>query len=93
MALARALFGDPVLLVLDEPNAHLDAEGETALVNALKAARERRATCIVVAHRAGFMNIADKLLVIQDGRIEAFGPRDQVAAKLAPPRLASGRRW
>jgi PrtD family type I secretion system ABC transporter len=89
VALARALFGNPVLIVLDEPNAHLDADGENALVNALKAARERRATCIVVAHRAGFMNIADKLLVVQDGRIEAFGPRDQIAAKLAP---AAGQR-
>ncbi len=85
VALARALYGNPVLLVLDEPNAHLDADGEAALINALKAARERRASAIVVAHRAGFMNIADKLLVIQDGRIEAFGPRDQITAKLSPP--------
>jgi ATP-binding cassette subfamily C protein len=84
VALARALYGDPILIVLDEPNAHLDADGEIALINALKAARERGATCIVVAHRAGFMNIADKLMVVQDGRIEAFGPRDQIAAKLAP---------
>lgn len=85
VALARALYRDPVLIALDEPNAHLDAEGETALINALKAARQRGATAIVVAHRAGFMGIADKLLVVQNGRIESFGPRDQVAAKFAPP--------
>ncbi len=84
VALARALYGDPILLILDEPNAHLDAEGEIALVNALKNARERGASALVVAHRAGFMNIADKLLVVQDGRIDAFGPREQIAAKLAP---------
>ncbi|MET0545097.1 MAG: type I secretion system permease/ATPase [Caulobacterales bacterium] len=84
IALARALFRDPVLLVLDEPNAHVDAEGEAALVNALKAAKARGAVCFVVAHRAGFMTIADKLLVLSDGRIQAFGPREEVAAKLAP---------
>jgi PrtD family type I secretion system ABC transporter len=67
LALARALYRDPAVLVLDEPNAHLDAEGEIALV---------------VAHRTGFMSIADKLLVLRDGRVEAFGPRDQIIAKM-----------
>jgi ATP-binding cassette, subfamily C, type I secretion system permease/ATPase len=84
IGLARALYRDPVLLALDEPNAHLDADGEIALVNALQSARERGATVVVVAHRAGFMNIADKLLVVQNGRVESYGPRDQVVAKLAP---------
>jgi len=83
VALARALYREPVLLVLDEPNAHLDQEGEQALVAALKAARERGATALVVAHRSGMMNIADALLVVRDGRLDMYGPRDQVMAKLA----------
>ena len=85
IALARALFRDPAVLVFDEPNAHLDADGEAALVNALKAAKARGATSFVIAHRAGFMSIADKLLVLNEGKIQAFGPREEVAAKLAPP--------
>jgi ATP-binding cassette, subfamily C, bacterial exporter for protease/lipase len=84
VALARALYREPVLLALDEPNAHLDSDGEIALINTLKSASERGACAIVVAHRAGFMNIANKLLVVRDGRIEAFGPRDQVMARLNP---------
>jgi PrtD family type I secretion system ABC transporter len=84
VALARALYGDPVLLVLDEPNAHLDSDGEIALVNALKAASARGACSIVVAHRAGLTNIANKLAVVKDARLEAFGPRDQIMARLNP---------
>lgn len=83
VALARALYRDPAVLVLDEPNAHVDAEGEAALVNALKAAQARGASIVVVAHRAGFMSIADKLLLLREGRIDAFGPRDQVMTRLA----------
>ena len=83
IGLARALYRDPVLLVLDEPNAHLDQDGELALIGALKAARERGASALVVAHRSGMMNIADALLVIRDGRLDMHGPRDQVMAKLS----------
>lgn len=83
VALARALYRDPVLLVLDEPNAHLDQDGEAALIEALKAARARGASALVVAHRAGFMSVTDGLMVLRDGRIEMYGPRDQVIAKLS----------
>lgn len=82
VALARALYGNPVLLALDEPNAHLDGDGETALMQTLKSASERGVCCIVVAHRAGFMNIANKLMVVRDGRIEMYGPRDQVMQRI-----------
>jgi ATP-binding cassette subfamily C protein len=89
IVLARALFGDPPLLVLDEPNSHLDAQGEAALVESLTAARARGATVIVVAHRAGFMSIADRILVVRDGKIERFEPRDQMAARLT--QVAGGK--
>ncbi|ANP46839.1 type I secretion system permease/ATPase [Candidatus Viadribacter manganicus] len=82
VALARALYGDPVLLVLDEPNAHLDNDGEAALLNALKDASARGVCSIVVAHRTGFLAQANKIMVVSQGRIEAFGPREAVLARL-----------
>ncbi|MEZ5958395.1 MAG: type I secretion system permease/ATPase [Hyphomonadaceae bacterium] len=84
VALARALYGNPVLLALDEPNAHLDNDGETALLNALKDASARGVCSIVVAHRTGFISQANKLMVVTDGRIDAFGPRDAIIARLNP---------
>src|SRR5262249_5645204 len=83
VALARAFYRNPMLLALDEPNAHLDVDGERALVGALEAARQRGATALVVAHSANLVAVVDKLLVVREGRIEAFGPRDQIAARLA----------
>ena len=69
IALARALYREPPLLILDEPNAHLDDEGEAALVSALEATRARGAVCIVIAHRMGIMRVASRLLAIRDGRV------------------------
>lgn len=83
VALARALYRDPVILILDEPNAHLDSEGENALLLALSAAKRRGAAIVVVAHRTGVINIADKLMVIQGGRVDSVGPREQIQAKLS----------
>jgi ATP-binding cassette subfamily C protein len=83
VALARALYGYPTLIVLDEPNAHLDQEGEAALANALKAARTRGAAVLLVAHRASIVSIADRVLVLRDGRIDLLGPRQQVSEQLA----------
>ena len=95
VALARAFYRNPALLALDEPNAHLDVDGERALVAALEAARQRGATALVVAHSGMLVSTVDKLLVVRDGRIEAFGPRDQIAARLVgaqqrPSVVASG---
>jgi ATP-binding cassette subfamily C protein len=82
IALARALYGDPFLLVLDEPNANLDSEGEAALAAALKAVKERGAIVIVVAHRPSALAACDKVLVLSDGVQKAFGPRDEVLPKV-----------
>ena len=82
IGLARALYGDPKLLVLDEPNAHLDMAGEAALVQCLKARRSAGASVIVLAHRAGALAAIDRLIVLQDGRIAQDGPRDEVLQAL-----------
>ncbi|MCR6631658.1 MAG: type I secretion system permease/ATPase [Magnetospirillum sp.] len=78
IALARALFGNPRLLVLDEPNSNLDSTGEHALVEAMVAAKRAGTTVIVAAHRPAVMSMVDKLLVLRDGMVEQFGPVDEV---------------
>ena len=83
VGLARALMGQPRLLVLDEPNASLDAEGEEALMTALDAIKAGGATIIVVSHKPTIFRSADKMLVMRDGQVELFGPRDAVMARFA----------
>jgi ABC-type protease/lipase transport system fused ATPase/permease subunit len=83
IALARALFGNPRLLVLDEPNANLDSEGEEALLRALSAAKSNGTTVVLIAHRPSVLSVVDKLLVLQDGRIKIFGPVAEVLPKVA----------
>ena len=85
IALARAMFGAPRLLLLDEPNAHLDIDGETTLLNMLREQKAKGVTAFVVAHRTGVLAAADKVMLLRDGRIEMYGPRDEVLARLAPP--------
>ena len=82
LALARALFGDPVLLVMDEPNSNLDAEGELALDKAIRAALARGASVIVVAHRPSALNSIHDLLVLANGQVAAYGKRDEVLKKV-----------
>ncbi|MHA7873335.1 MAG: ATP-binding cassette domain-containing protein, partial [Hyphococcus sp.] len=89
LGLARALFGDPVFVVLDEPNANLDAEGDAALAKAVQGLKARGATTIIVAHRPSAIAFVDKLLMLQDGETRAFGPRDDVLKKIAPGMVAS----
>ncbi len=91
IALARAVFGNPALVVLDEPNSNLDMEGDQALTSALAALKAAKITTIVVSHRSVAMNAVDKLLVLRDGMIDAFGTqaevlgrKQQVAAGAAP---------
>lgn len=87
IALARAVFGDPPILLLDEPNAHLDTDGDGALIAALSAFKAERKTVLIVSHKPGILPAVDRILVIKDGRIEMFGPRDEVLAKIATPNL------
>jgi ATP-binding cassette subfamily C exporter for protease/lipase len=82
IALARTLYGDPTLLVLDEPNSNLDEVGESALVAAIAQAKARGATVIFVSHSARLIGVADKLLALREGQLNAYGPRDQVIAFL-----------
>ncbi len=86
VALARAFYGDPRVIVLDEPNSHLDQEGELALVAALEGVRARGGVAFVVAHRTGVLNMVDKIIVLKDGRLIEFGPRASVIAKLSGAR-------
>ncbi|MDC7789435.1 type I secretion system permease/ATPase [Rhodoplanes sp. TEM] len=91
LALARALYRDPFLIVLDEPNANLDASGEAALSAAIAASRRRGAVVVVVAHRPAAIAELDQLLVLNEGRLRSFGPRDKVLAQTthsASPTLA-----
>jgi ATP-binding cassette subfamily C protein len=84
IALARAFYGDPKILILDEPNAHLDPEGEASMIEALRQARARGASAIMVVHRGGAIRVADKVLVMRDGQVQAFGPAAEIVPGLAP---------
>jgi PrtD family type I secretion system ABC transporter len=88
IALARALFGDPRLVVLDEPNANLDGDGEAALAAVLATLKSRGVTVIMVGHRPAMMSRLDKLAVLRDGALEALGPSAAVLTRL---RAVSGR--
>jgi ATP-binding cassette subfamily C protein len=90
VALARALYRDPFLLVLDEPNSNLDGEGEQALTRAILSVRQRGGVVIVVAHRPSALAGVDMVLAMGDGRVQAFGPRDEVLAKVLRPAPAAG---
>jgi ATP-binding cassette subfamily C protein len=85
IALARALYGDPFLVVLDEPNSNLDSEGEDALTAAILGIRERGGVAVIIAHRPSALLAVDKVLMIADGRQQAFGPKEEVLAKVLRP--------
>ena len=76
IALARALYGDPFLVVLDEPNANLDSEGENALHNVLRELKTRGAIVVIISHRSAALEQCDKILVLGKGTQQAFGPRE-----------------
>jgi ATP-binding cassette subfamily C protein EexD len=89
IGLARALYGSPRLIVLDEPNAHLDEVGERALTTALQQIKATGATVFVIAHRTSILAQLDRLLVMNAGTISLYGPRDQVLAQLSTQSLSA----
>ena len=91
IGLARALFGDPAMIVLDEPNSNLDAEGEKALAETLARAKQRRVTVVVITQRPMLLNSVDRVLVLRAGRVEGLGPPSEVLYRVvgkpaAPPK-------
>ena len=82
IGLARALYGNPVLVVLDEPNSNLDERGEQALAAALQLLKQQRATVLVVTHRNNILSQVDKLLILENGALVVYGPKEQVIAHL-----------
>lgn len=82
VALARAIYGNPALVILDEPNSSLDEAGDAALASAIRQLKERGTTFVIMTHRTSVLAVADKMLVLRDGLMQAFGPRDEVLAAL-----------
>ena len=78
IGLARAVYGDPKLILLDEPNSNLDEVGEKALENALKALKQKNTTVIVVTHKPGILNVLDNLLIMNGGQMTSYGPREEI---------------
>ena len=85
LALARALYGNPSVLILDEPNSSLDADGDSALTDAMRAMKAQGTTVIVIAHRPSALAAVDRVLVLDEGRIVSHGPRDEVLGVSVAP--------
>jgi ABC-type protease/lipase transport system fused ATPase/permease subunit len=89
IGLARALYGNPCFVVLDEPNSNLDEKGEQELLAALKRMKERGVTVMIIAHRPQVLLSVDKILVLAEGTMKDFGTRDQVMSKFVKPSAAA----
>jgi ATP-binding cassette subfamily C protein/ATP-binding cassette subfamily C protein EexD len=83
IGIARALYGDPRFVVLDEPNSNLDSAGEQALQATILELKKRRVTFVIVSHRPMTLAVVDKILLLRDGVVEAFGPRQEILPRIA----------
>lgn len=88
---ARAIYNNPVLVVLDEPNSNLDDQGEAALVKAIRTLKESNTTVIIITHRPSILQVTNKLAVIRDGLLEAFGDTNDVLSKMAAAQAANAQ--
>jgi PrtD family type I secretion system ABC transporter len=91
IGLARALYGMPTLVILDEPNASLDADGEAALLGTLQSLKAENRTVILITHKTNILSVMDKILVLNQGAMQAFGDRDEIFAKLLAPRVVGSQ--
>ncbi len=89
IALARALYGNPAFLVLDEPNSNLDAEGEHALIQALQDVRREGKTVVVITHKTSLLAVVDRVIVLKSGTVEMIGNRDEVLGRLIRPAIVN----
>jgi PrtD family type I secretion system ABC transporter len=88
IGLARALYGRPGFIVLDEPNASLDSDGEAALLTAIHELRQQRCTLMLITHKTNILAVVDRIMVLSAGQVQAYGTRDQVLSKPLGPRVA-----
>ena len=89
LGLARALYGKPAYIILDEPNASLDADGEAALLSGIQQLRQEGCTVVLITHKTNILATVDKILLLSHGQVAGFGARDEILSKLLGPRLAS----
>ncbi len=88
LGLARAIYGSPVLLVLDEPNSNLDDLGEQALTRALQTVKQQGTTIFIITHRPSVLGQVDKLIMLANGAVQLQGPRDEVLSRLKQAQAA-----
>jgi PrtD family type I secretion system ABC transporter len=89
IGLARAFFGEPRMIILDEPNSSLDAQGEEALSTAIEVAKEKNMTVVIISHRTAVLSLASKIMLVRDGMVTAFGPKEEILAQVK--KLSAGQ--